>query len=214
MNTKEKIIQTALKLFNEQGVDGVTVRHIANEMGISHGNLCYHFPNKDAIVIQLYDQLVTQLNQRLSMDSFVADTSLHSIIDSARVSIATLAEYQFLMLDFAGIMRQIPVLRDKHRVLVIRRKASFRERIGQLRNDGLLKDELYPGHDDDLLEQFFIVGDFWLSSATILYDGASEDKIQHYQRVFLALFLPLLTDKGLSTWRLATNDQTTSQSKT
>ena len=40
MTTKEKIIDTALQLFNKQGIDPVTTRHIAKEMNISHGNLC------------------------------------------------------------------------------------------------------------------------------------------------------------------------------
>ena len=48
-NTKEKIIKTAQRLFNQQGLESVSIRGIASEMGISHGNLMYHFDNKDVL---------------------------------------------------------------------------------------------------------------------------------------------------------------------
>lgn len=159
MSTKETILATALRLFNERGTDVITVRHIAGEMGISHGNVCYHFPNTDAIVSRLYDQLVDRLSKRIQAVITLEALSLPLLTALARQSLTTLAEYRFLMLDFAGVMRRLPELRDKHRALVRERKGVFREILGQLRAQNLLRAELYPGHDEDLLNQFFIVGD-------------------------------------------------------
>ncbi|NDU97685.1 TetR/AcrR family transcriptional regulator [Spirosoma terrae] len=200
MDTKTKIVQTALALFNEQGVDVITVRHIAKEMGISHGNLCYHFPNTDTIIRQLYDQLVEQLTSQIG-GVITGPLSLNRLAELVGEVMQMLYDYRFLMLDFAGIMRRIPDLRDKHRALVSSRKLAFQHILTQLRALGKLREELYDGHDDDLLEQFFIVGDFWLSSATILYEGAEENKIKHYQQVFLSLIVPCLTNKGLTEWK-------------
>jgi len=201
MDTKARILQTALNLFNEQGVEVVTVRHIAKEMNISHGNLCYHFPNTDAIISRLYDQLVEELNHVINPAMTAPEISLMGLASSAKSVMTILHDYRFMMLDFAGIMRRIPSLRDRHRTLVENRNVVFRHVLAQLRALGLFREELYPGHDDDLLEQVFIVGDFWLSSATILYEGPEEHKLAHYQRVFLALFVPLMTDKGIAKWK-------------
>jgi len=52
--TRDRIIEASLALFNAQGERNVTTNHIAAHLGISPGNLYYHFPNKQAIVAELF----------------------------------------------------------------------------------------------------------------------------------------------------------------
>ena len=61
MTTKEKILESSIRLFNQNGLVNVRLQHIADATGISVGNLAYHYYSKEAII----KQIVTQLNTLL-----------------------------------------------------------------------------------------------------------------------------------------------------
>ena len=54
--TAERIAETALALFNRFGEPNVATTVIAAELGISAGNLHYHFPAKDTLINTLFDR--------------------------------------------------------------------------------------------------------------------------------------------------------------
>ncbi len=54
MKTRDRILASALELFNQQGERKVTTNHIAAHLGMSPGNLYYHFKNKQEIIYELF----------------------------------------------------------------------------------------------------------------------------------------------------------------
>jgi AcrR family transcriptional regulator len=64
--TRERIVETALALFNREGEPNVTTADIAGEMGISPGNLYYHFRNKGEIVAELFAAFERRLDTLLA----------------------------------------------------------------------------------------------------------------------------------------------------
>ncbi len=57
MNTKEKIFDVALDLFSKKGYDSVSLREIAEEVGIKKSSIYSHYSSKEAILMDIFDYL-------------------------------------------------------------------------------------------------------------------------------------------------------------
>jgi AcrR family transcriptional regulator len=55
-NTRELIVETALRLFRERGFEATTMRAIASEAGVSVGNAYYYFASKEQLIQAYYDR--------------------------------------------------------------------------------------------------------------------------------------------------------------
>lgn len=62
LTTKQRILKISEKLFFEQGIANVRLQQIADNSGISIGNLAYHFNNKEVIVEEVYNTLLRDLS--------------------------------------------------------------------------------------------------------------------------------------------------------
>ena len=98
VKTKDRILQISLQLFNERGERSVTTNHIAAELGISPGNLYYHFRNKQEIIKELMEQYQ---KETLDMLSLPDDRQLNANdkIRYFQVLSSQLWEYRFLHRD-------------------------------------------------------------------------------------------------------------------
>lgn len=67
--TKDRILQASLALFNDQGERAVTTNHIATALGMSPGNLYYHFRNKQEIIKELFTQYQQETLELLELPS-------------------------------------------------------------------------------------------------------------------------------------------------
>jgi AcrR family transcriptional regulator len=54
-NTKIRIMENAIRLFSENGLDAVSIRHIAGKTGISAASFYNHFKSTDELLVTMYD---------------------------------------------------------------------------------------------------------------------------------------------------------------
>jgi len=66
MKTKDRILQTSLALFNDEGEPNVSTVDIASELDMSPGNLYYHFKGKEPIIQSLYSAYEVEMRDVLS----------------------------------------------------------------------------------------------------------------------------------------------------
>lgn len=202
--TKERILEKALELLNEQGVAQVTIRSIGDQLNMSPGNLSYHYANVDVIVEALYFRLVQDLDELILESVQLAQTQgidLRFTYRSIEHTFAIFQRYKFLMLDFADIMRRHESLKLHFRQLAKVRQDQFLPLIAALQVGGWVEAERYSGQFKDWIEQASIIGDYWMASAEIMLDGDAEAKRRHYVRLFFATLAPHLTARGLEVYR-------------
>jgi AcrR family transcriptional regulator len=78
-DTRERILQTALDLFIEQGYDKASLREVAERVGVTKAALYYHFASKEEIlrtlmqpILELQTQAMALINERPSLEAWGA----------------------------------------------------------------------------------------------------------------------------------------------
>ena len=66
-DTRERILDTALDLFIEQGYDKTSLREIAERVGVTKAALYYHFASKDQIFRTLVQPLLDMQNRAMEL---------------------------------------------------------------------------------------------------------------------------------------------------
>ncbi|MET6998097.1 TetR/AcrR family transcriptional regulator [Chitinophaga defluvii] len=193
MDTKERILKTATELYNSQGVTTITSRHIAAKMGISPGNLHYHFKHTDEIVKTLYDRLSIDFDMLVLAMESLDHVDLHTIRDFINRSCELVYKYRFIFLHFVEISLRIPAIRKDYFALTQRREQEFLSIFGKLKASGVFREDLPEDVLQTLVTQIFIVGDFWLSNNELTLKLKGSKAIAHYSNIFSNMFYPYLS---------------------
>jgi len=194
--TKERILHTALELFNQEGFDRVTTRHIAAHMGISHGNLCYHFGRREDIALTLYHQMQAATESLFGHVMTSTDTfgAVYLAIDQA---FRLHRQYGFLFLNKMNVFRRITELQPTLQSIHHLRIGQFRSIVALLANRGLLLPEPLPGQWDHFAMHQYLVAETWLAAAEIRTGPVNEATLRKYVDNFIALAVPYLNADGL-----------------
>lgn len=65
MSKEQKILDTALRLFVEDGFQGTPTSKIAKEAGVANGTLFHYFATKETLIKELYIHVKNELNHYL-----------------------------------------------------------------------------------------------------------------------------------------------------
>lgn len=113
IKTYDKIIIESLALFNEHGERAITTNHIAAHLGISPGNLYYHFRNKEEIIHQIFLQYTDFIRTRLAPPP---GRTLH-IEDLAHyldTAFQAMWRYRFMFYDLPGLLARNPQMQEDY----------------------------------------------------------------------------------------------------
>ena len=201
-NTKEKILEAALFLYNTKGSDVITVRHIAAEIGISHGNLNYHFRSSKILVRTLFMQMVDQLdNVMAAAASNSTEISVDRIFKNTLAVYSILEKYRFILLDFASIARKDKFIRERYRDTMNERREQIFFTIRAMQSKGLMRTDIPDFVYDNFIRSTLMVSNAWALNHFLREDSPVEGKAETYAKLHFSLFVPYLTKEGLDQFK-------------
>ena len=193
MNTKQKILDKALQMFNERGIEYVGLRELAGILDIRVGNITYYFPTKDDLVYELSQEL-SRKNSQIIVPS--TDLTMFGFLEIQHKVFQNHVQFRCLMLSFVHIIQQNPLLANAYSKTQKLRRDTIRNNIGALVNNGYLRigDD---GELDFLVSTLALISRFWISEATISFRQTnSEEQIRYYLDLLTRLFTPYCTARG------------------
>lgn len=193
--TKTKILNSALKLFNEQDTFSITTNHIATQAKLSTGNLYYHYKNKEDIIVDIYLLMSGEFESFNSFEVILSSTNPLEILSQMFDKYGELFfKYKFLIRDIGGLLALYPKLKSEFlqkqekRILQIESLFHYflQLEIIELKNDEInLRAKL----------NWFISSYWQVFSST--FDEVSPQSIKEAKIIiFQILLYPILTQKG------------------
>ncbi len=189
--TRQRILDASLAMFNAQGEPNVTTNHIADELEISPGNLYYHFRNKDDIIEQLFARYEERMDNALASPSGRLP-ELEDIWLQLHLVFECIWDYRFLYRDLVEILSRNR--RMRMRVARILTRADDRAHIVMraLCQAGVMRasaDEL-----DAASTNVLVLSTFWLNYSSARGDRDEQVAIRQGIVQVMMLLAPFLRD--------------------
>lgn len=157
--TAERILETTLDLFNRFGEPNVSTTLISSELGISPGNLYYHYPAKDELINSLFGRYEHAMQPLLGAADGVRNVEdawffLHSLFE-------IIWEYRFLYRDLNDLLSRNRLLETRLQEVLQHKNRAFRDLLRGLNLSGAMSiddREMRP-----LADNMVVLLTYWLS---------------------------------------------------
>jgi len=194
--TAERILATALDLFNRYGEPNVATTLIASDMGISPGNLFYHFPAKELLVNALFDEYVHDMDQLLPAAADVRDMEhawffMHSLFE-------LIWRHRFIYRDLNDLLSKNRHLEGQVKGVLQRKQQAFEAMLSGLQEQGLLSQGAFERHS--CATHMVVLLTWWLSYEYVqnprhaLEDNNADHSALRGAQQVLGLLLPYLDE--------------------
>ena len=189
--TRQRILDASLAMFNAQGEPNVTTNHIADELEISPGNLYYHFRNKDDIIEQLFGGY----EQRMDTALIAPEGRLPGLEDvwlQLHLVFECIWDYRFLYRDLVDILTRNRRLRLRFARILKRADEQAHQVMRGLVQAGVMRasaDEV-----DAASTNVLVIATFWMNYAAARGDKDERTSIRDGIVQVMMLIAPFLRD--------------------
>ncbi|MFP8832816.1 TetR/AcrR family transcriptional regulator [Hydrogenophaga sp. XSHU_21] len=157
--TAERILETTLDLFNRFGEPNVSTTLISAELGISPGNLYYHYPAKDELINSLFERYERSLGELLGAADGVRNVEdawffLHSLFER-------MWEYRFLYRDLNDLLSKNRLLETRFQALLAAKTRAVRGLVNGLVRSGAV--QIDSREVEPTADSMVVLITYWLS---------------------------------------------------
>jgi AcrR family transcriptional regulator len=140
---RRQILDRAIELFAERGVDGASLRSLADEIGVSHTALRHYFDSRDELLIEVYREHESRDDDAWAErePTGVVD-AMSSTADRNRAVPGLVQLYATLATD--ALQEQHPATREFVRSRFAELRAIIAERVGQAQARGDVPADIDP----------------------------------------------------------------------
>ena len=189
--TRQRILDASLVMFNAQGEPNVTTNHIADELEISPGNLYYHFRNKDDIIEHLFGGYEQRMDAALVAPSGRLP-GLEDVWLQLHLVFECIWDYRFLYRDLVDILSRNRRLRMRFARILKRADEQAHTVMRGLVQAGEMRasaDEV-----DAASTNILVIATFWMNYASARGDKDERASIRDGIVQVMMLISPFLRD--------------------
>lgn len=193
--TQEVILDRALELFNQHGIEALGMRELARDLSLSPGNLTYHFPKKEDLIVALAKRLSTLNSQTIQIAR--QPDNLEQFLEMFRAVFYNQFQYRCLVLSVVHLIEHYPTFADRYQQAQVLRASSFLEIFGHLQAKGFLEQGVTQVEMVRMASFCSLIGRFWLSDYWVANRHAPLDAmIDHYLGLLATFLLPYVSPAG------------------
>ena len=189
--TRQRILDTSLAMFNGQGEPNVTTNHIADELEISPGNLYYHFRNKDDIIEHLFQRYEERMDSALVAPEGRLP-NLEDIWLQLHLVFECIWEYRFLYRGLVDILSRNRQLRIRFARILKRASANAVTVMRGLVQAGVMRAS--AAEIECTATNILVIATFWLNYASVRGDKDEQQAIRQGIVQVMMLLSPILRD--------------------
>ena len=157
--TAERIREVTLALFNRFGEPNVSTTLISAELGISPGNLYYHYPAKEELINSLFNRFEASLNELLNASDGVRDVEdawffMHSLFE-------LIWQYRFLYRDLNDLLSKNRRLEMHFQSIIKNKSSAVRSLLDGMNRSGAM--QIDSRQLDPTATNMVVVLTYWLS---------------------------------------------------
>jgi len=203
-NTRSEIITKSVALFNTRGFFKVTIKEIADAMGISPGNLTYHFKKKENLLEAIQTQLLKDTEGiMVPADQEITLAHFQEMFEKFFLVQQT---YRFYFIEIIYLLQEYPEITKAYRDKTSSRFTNARKLVDYYIMTGRLKTEAQAGDYDDMVHSLWMVNTFW-TLGTVLAGNYGDGRFASPINSLWKMLAPYLTEKGLEEYKALQPEQ-------